>query len=92
LREQSRDLKEAKDLHGDLNQESPNDRVGDRNFVNVAPLQLREEVLHFEAVVPLNFRAGTIFSASASKPGSPCSEASSRSNSQLKAGFAMSCY
>src|SRR5439155_10937468 len=49
-----------------------------RDFVNIAPLQLGEEILliHFEAVVDLNNRAGTIFSASVSNRGSPCSGAS----------------
>jgi hypothetical protein len=44
-------------------------------FINVAPLQFGEEVTpHFEAVTDLNCEAGTIFSASASKRGLPCSK------------------
>src|SRR5439155_13919199 len=52
-----------------------------RDLVNVAPLQLGEELvdLHFDAVADLNCEAGTIFSASASKRGWPCRGASAGS-------------
>ncbi len=50
-------------------------------LVNVASLQLGKEIsiTHFEVAAALNSRAGTIFSASASNRGSPCSGASSGS-------------
>src|SRR5207253_10980748 len=71
----TRNFKEGKDLRRYLNQQPADNDVGDGNLVNVAPLQLGEEVvdLHCELIAPLNSRAGTIFSASASKRGSPCS-------------------
>src|SRR5436190_22629996 len=50
-----------------------------RDLVNIAPLQLGEEVVHFEAVADLNFAAGTILSASASNRGSPRSGSTSES-------------
>jgi hypothetical protein len=57
-------------------------------FINVAPFQLGEEVTpHFEGVTDLNCEAGTIFSASASKRGLPCSETrngSTRITARLK--------
>ena len=53
--------------------------LGESDLVNVAPLQLCEKIVHFEAVAVFNSRAGTIFSASASKRGSPRSGSSSGS-------------
>src|SRR6266581_7643371 len=38
-------FEEGKCLRGDLNEQPPYRPIGDRNFVNVAPLQLSEEVL-----------------------------------------------
>jgi hypothetical protein len=37
-------LQEWENLRGDLNQQPANNRVGDRHFVNIAPLQLGEEI------------------------------------------------
>jgi hypothetical protein len=38
-------LEERENLRSYLHQQPRNDRVGDRDFVNIAPLQLSEEVL-----------------------------------------------
>ena len=40
-------FQEWKDLRGNLNQEPADNRVGNGNFVNVAPLQFGEEVPRF---------------------------------------------
>ena len=42
-----RNLKEWKDLRGDLNEEPGDNRIGNRHFVNVASLQLGEEFGRF---------------------------------------------
>src|SRR5207244_3499121 len=58
-----------------LNQEPRDDRIRDRDFVNVASFQLGEEIvdLHFEFRNAASSRVGRIFSASASKRASPWS-------------------
>src|SRR5207248_2349633 len=45
-------LQEWKDLRGDLNQEPADNRVGDGNLVNVAPLQLPEEIARLHFFIP----------------------------------------
>src|SRR5439155_10407240 len=76
-----RNFQERKNLRRNLNEQPSNNGIRDRNFVNVAPLQLGEEIvlIHFDAVADLNCEAGTIFSASASKRGWPCRGASAGS-------------
>ncbi len=39
-----RNLDQREDLRRDLNEQPGHDPVGDRNFVNIAPLELGEEV------------------------------------------------
>src|SRR5207302_6511052 len=74
-----RNIEYRKDLRDPLRKRPAGYHVCDRDLVNVAPLQLGEEVVHFEAVADLNSVAGTIFSASASKRGSPRSGSSNGS-------------
>ena len=38
------DLQERENLGGNLNQEPADNRIGDRNFINVAPLELGEKI------------------------------------------------
>ena len=45
-----RNFEEGKNLCRDLNQQPTNDRVRDRNLVNIAPLQLGEEVVGLHCV------------------------------------------
>src|SRR5438552_15859618 len=63
-----RNFEERKNLTGDLHQEPCDDCVGDRDFVNVAPLQLTEELAEFHFAVPITF------CTKASKRGSPRNE------------------
>src|SRR2546423_6572952 len=84
-----RHIEHGKDLRNTLRQRPPRDRIRDRDFVNIAPLQLGEEIvdLHFEFRNVASSRAGRIFSASASKRGSPWSGLSNGSKrSVFKSG------
>src|SRR5207249_4882194 len=67
-----RNIEDRKNLRDSLRERPAGDDVSDRNLVNVAPLQLPEEVMdiHFSPVT---------FSASASKRGSPRSGSNSGS-------------
>src|SRR5207237_9352422 len=76
-----RNIQEGKNVGCDLLDYPADYCLRDSDLINIAPLQLSEKSrrLHFEAVAPLNSLAGTIFSASTSKRGSPCSDASNGS-------------
>ena len=62
-------FEEGKNLRGNLNQEPANDRVSDGHLINVAPLELGEEVigLHWVEVASFGANEATI----CSKRGSP---------------------
>ena len=66
-----RNVENRKYLRDSLRKRPAGDGIGHRYLVDIAPLQFSEEVaaLHFEDA--RNSRVGTIFSASASKRGSP---------------------
>jgi len=72
-----RNFEKRKDLSRDLHEQPPNNRIGNGNLVNVAPLQLGEEVVDLHSFAS-DFGA-TTFCTSASKRGSPCNESSSGS-------------
>src|SRR6266581_4030878 len=72
-----RNLEERKNLTRDLHQQPCDDCVGDRNFVNVASLQLSEEILRVHGDDPF-FGAKTLVTSS-SKRGSPRSGSSNGS-------------
>ena len=60
-----RNLEKWKNLCRDLNEQPSYDRIRDRDLVNIAPLQLDEEVIDLHYFPPV------IFCTSASKRGSP---------------------
>src|SRR5207253_8689554 len=66
-----RNIEDRENLRDSLGQRPAADDVSHRDLVNVATLQLGKEISarHLDAVPALNSRAGTIFSASASKRG-----------------------
>ena len=68
-----------RNLRDALGKRPTGDGISDRDLVNIAPLQFGEELVHLVAIAPLNSAPGTIFSASASKRGSPRSGSSSGS-------------
>src|SRR6266536_1934685 len=72
-----RNFEERKNLTRDLHQQPCDDCVGDRNFVNVASLQLSEEILRVHGDDPF-FGAKTLVTSS-SKRGSPRSGSSNGS-------------
>src|SRR5206468_3374916 len=71
-----RNFKERKNLAGDLHQQPRDDCVSNRNLVNVASLQLGEELIRVHGNGVLDSCTGTIFSTSASNRGSPRSGSS----------------
>src|SRR6266536_1813397 len=74
-----RNVEDRKNLRDALREGPTRDDVRDRDLVNVAPLQLGEEFVDLHFGGAWNSRAGTIFSASASKRGSPRSGSSNES-------------
>src|SRR6266516_6571103 len=76
-----RNLEERENLRRYLHQQPGDDCVGDCDFVNIAPLQLAEEVFRIHGDCVADFCAEKTFATSASKRGSE------RSGSQV--GFTL---
>src|SRR4029077_9974830 len=53
-------LKEWKNLGGNLNQEPSDNRIGDSYFVNIPPLQLGEEIIDFHSVSLCRVSGGAV--------------------------------